>query len=248
MLRFYVLGPLELQVDGDRGTLRGAKLRKVCALLLLRAGETVDIRSFVTELWDSESPAVAASTLRTHVYYLRRALGSAADRLETTPGGYRLHVEPHELDARLFARLVDEGTQRLEDGSADSAAQILREALALWRGRVLADLPTGPSLTQHVIQLDELRARALESRIEADLRVGRHRMVIPELRSLVTVEPLNEWAYARLMEALRHAGRRDEALAAFRRARRNLDEELGVAPAPELQRLHHEILGEGMPA
>lgn len=191
---------------------------------------------------------MSASTLRTHVYYLRRALGGAAERLETTPGGYRLRVEPDELDAQLFARLVDEGTRRLELGSADSAARVLRDALALWRGRVLTDLSTGPSLTQHVIQLDQLRARALESRIEADLRIGRHRMVIPELRSLVTAEPLNEWAYARLMEALRHAGRRDEALAAFRHARRNLDEELGVAPAPELQRLHQEILADGMPA
>lgn len=248
MLRFFVLGPLELHVSGASGTIRGQKLRKLCSMLLLRAGQTVDVPCLTEELWVGETPATAESVLRTHIYNLRRALGDAAERLETAPGGYRLHVEPEELDALIFAQLVEEGVRRLRDGSAEPAARILRRALALWRGRVLADLPVGPALAQHVIQLDELRARALESRIEADLQVGRHRAVIPELRVLVATEPLNEWAHARLMEALHHAGHRAEALAAFRAVYRTLDEELGVAPSHELQRLHRDILTEGMPA
>ncbi|WP_225850974.1 AfsR/SARP family transcriptional regulator [Streptomyces sp. HPF1205] len=245
---FNVLGPLQLCIDGHDRVPRGPKIQKACALLLLRANQVVETGVLTEELWAGEPLALAVSTLRTHIYHLRRALGPAAERLETRPGGYLLRVESGEVDAQVFARLVACGARELRGGDPAEAARLLGEALALWRGPALAGLACGPALAGELIHLAEMRRRAQELRIEADLRLGHHRMLVAELRTLVCADPLNEWAQARLIEALHGSGHRAAALAAFREAAQQLDEELGVAPSWELQRLHRVILAEGLGA
>lgn len=247
-----VLGPLELRTDHGADTPRGPKVRQILALLAMRAGHTVALDSFVAELWDGEPPRSGLTTLRTHLYHLRSALaagdgsgrseGIARDLLVTRPSGYLLRLPDEDVDARRFLRLAEEGRARFRAGHAGAAADTLAAALDLWRGPCLQDVVQGRLLAAHASRLEDLRLCALELRIEADLRLGRHHELVGELRDLTASHPLHEWFHARLMVALHRSGRRGEALHAFRALRGVLDEELGLEPSPELQRLHAAIL------
>jgi DNA-binding SARP family transcriptional activator len=213
----------------------------------------VDIETIATELWDGARPRTAVTTIRTHVYHLRRMLESesgmagAGDGLHTEPFGYRLCLDPEQLDATVFTRLVDAGRAQLRGGQPEEAARTLQSALDLWQQPALANVSPGRVLSLHLVELSELRIRAHELRIEADLALGRHRELVAELRGLVAANPLNEWLQAQLIESLRRSGRRNEALAAFRQLRNVLDEELGVEPSAELQQLHRDILTAAAP-
>lgn len=245
MTSFHVLGPLAV-LDGDTDrTPRGPKIGKVLALLLLRAGEVVSLRTLAEELWDDRPPRTAVTTIRTHVYHLRRALhetqcGAAA--LRTEPTGYRFRPLPGVLDAEAFVRATEHGCAHLGGGDPGEAATVLRAALAMWRGPALSGIDPGPVLVRHAEHLDELRIRALELRIEADLALRRHRQLVPELRGLVAAHPLNEWFHARLIDALHRSGRRSDALRAYLDLRRLLHRELGLEPSADLQRLQHAVL------
>jgi SARP family transcriptional regulator, regulator of embCAB operon len=252
MLSFAILGPFHIRSGDNVFVPRGPKVTRLFALLLLRANEVVSIDTLADELWDDDSRPTAQSIVRTHVYHVRqmlssRPLKSVAERLSTEPGGYRFRIEDGELDAHKFTYLANYGRTLLQGGDAEGAAQVLRSALALWQGPVLEGVSTGRLLSQHLIMLSELRIQAVELRIEADLLLGRYREVLPDLRSLVIANPLNEWLQYQLMDALFRAGRRDESLATFRHARSVLSNELGVEPSVELQRLHRRILDAGMP-
>jgi DNA-binding SARP family transcriptional activator len=251
MIRFNVLGVLELRAGNEVWVPRGPKVCRVLALLLLRPNQVVDIGTLAEELWADGPPRTTATTIRTHVYHLRKMLErdsgvpAAIGLLVTESAGYRLRVEEEQVDAGQFRRLVDTGRARLEQGRASEAATILRQALSLWRGTPLTGVPAGRVLARHLAHLAETRVRALELRIEADMRLGRHRELIAELRGLVAADPLNEWLHARLIEALHLSGRRGDALSAFRDLRRLLAEELGLEPSAELQLLQQEILTAG---
>jgi DNA-binding SARP family transcriptional activator len=228
-------------------------VRKVLALLLLRAGQVVTIDTLSDELWDERPPRTAVTTIRTHVYHLRRLLAGegggagVADLLTTAPDGYLLRVDADEVDAALFDRLVRQGRAQLDRGATAEAAESLRQALALWRGSPLVDVRMGRVLSAHVAHLAEVRLRAQELRVEADMRLGEHRHLIPELRSLVATNPLNEWLHGQLIDALSRSGRRGDALSAFRALRTLLAEELGLEPSADLHRLQQEILTGGSP-
>jgi DNA-binding SARP family transcriptional activator len=252
MFGFTVLGPLAMRGGQDPHAPRGPKVRKLLALLLLRPGNTVDMSTVAEELWDGNPPRTELATIRTHVYHLRTLLeqqGSGADRIEllsTLPGGgYALRVEPSQLDAVVFTQLLERGRGLLAEGRAERAAQTLRSALSLWQGPALANVTPGRVLSRYVTHLDELRIRALELRVEADMRLGRHRELVAELRGLVSVDPLNEWLHAQLIDSLRRCGRRGEALDAYRNLHAVLDRELGIEPSTELKRLQYEILAAG---
>ncbi|WP_433524902.1 AfsR/SARP family transcriptional regulator [Nocardia pseudovaccinii] len=242
---YRVLGPLKVP-----GVVRGPKVRRLMALLLVNAGEVVSMDAMVDELWGNNPPSQATSTARTHVYHLRKMLagGSAlstvegADALVTWPCGYQLCVPDQQIDSRIFGQLVDRGRTQSHAGAFAEARESLQSALALWRGRALADLVLGEILSRHVAHLHDLKTRAQELRIEADMRLGLHRDLIPELRSLIALDPLNEWLHARLIEALHASGRRSEALRAYHELRVLLDRELGLGPSDELRRLQREIL------
>ncbi|ETK36543.1 AfsR/SARP family transcriptional regulator [Microbispora sp. ATCC PTA-5024] len=226
----------------------GPKVRQVLALLLMRPGQVVPVETLVEELWEDAPPRTALQSLHTHVYRLRRLLGADGDPpapLLTEPTGYVLQVAGEQVDAERFRRLAERGAAEIARGETAEGAAVLREALALWRGRPLGNVACGPVLTRHLAQLEEARIRALELRIEADMRLGRHRELVGELRGLVAASPLNEWFHARLIETLHRVGRRGEALTAFHDLRRVLDRELGLEPSPEVHRLQREILEVG---
>jgi DNA-binding SARP family transcriptional activator len=250
-MHFGILGALEMTHDNRVCTPTAPKVRWTLALLLVRANRIVGMDAIIEELWGNESPRSAVTTAQTYIYQLRKCFdresagGPEASLLETRPPGYLLRLAPDQIDATIFERLVAEGRMLLEDGQPEAAAPLLRQALGLWRGPVLANITPGRLLEGHVAHLEELRLRAIELRIQAESQLGRYRELIPELRSLVAAHPLNEWLHGRLIDALHRAGRRGEALLAYRNLRQTLNEELGLEPSGELQRLQRQVLGAG---
>jgi SARP family transcriptional regulator, regulator of embCAB operon len=248
IVMFQVLGPLEVVSGGVSYVPRGPQIRKILSLLVLRRNRFVDIGTLVEELWEETPPRTAVTSVRTHVYHLRRMLADesgaplSALRLVTQPGGYLLRLSDDEYDAAIFDRLLTSGRVLLRQDRLDEAAHALRRALEMWRGPALANVSPGNVVSNHVVQLDEARNRALELRIDIDLRRGRHRDLVAELRGLVGADPLNEWLHVRLIEALHRSGRRYEAITAFEGLRTALRDELGLEPSVEARRIHHKIL------
>ena len=233
---FRILGPLEVW-DGDRQvSVRGAKQRALLAVLLLHANEVVSADRLLDLLWGDDPPE--ATALRVRVSQLRKALGTAGDAIGTQSPGYVLRVGDDELDLRRFERLVGQTA----DMSGEDAAEQLRRALGLWRGAPLAEFAYDDFAQTAIARLEELRLTVVEKRIDADLALGRHRDVIPELEALVDEHPLREAPARQLMLALYRAGRQADALATYRTCRVRLVEELGIEPTPTLQALEKSIL------
>src|ERR671914_356564 len=227
---FRVLGPIEARAEGRPLPVAGARQRALLAVLLLRAGEPVSRERLIADLWGERPPDGAVKTVQAVVSRLRRALGGEAARLVSSAAGYRLRIEPDELDLSRFERLCAEGRRALAAGRNERAAARLRAALAEWRGPPLADLAFEAFAQAEVARLEGVRAAALEDRIEADLRLGRHGELVAELEALVARDPLRERPRAQLMLALYRAGRQADALDAYRQAARTLDAELGLRP------------------
>lgn len=246
-MRFNVLGPLEVLCEGKPCTPTAAKIRWTLALLLLHSNQVVNLSSIIDELWASNSPRSAVTTAQTYIYQLRKkydrfAENPSAGFIETHAPGYILRLKDDQLDVREFERLSVEGRTLLVDGDAESASRRLRQALGLWRGPVLADLSTGPVLSAHVAHMEETRLHVLQTRIMADVQLGRYRELLPELRSLVIANPLNEWFHEQLIIALKETGRRGDALQAYSSLRIILDEELGIKPTEALRELQRNLL------
>jgi DNA-binding SARP family transcriptional activator len=235
-VEYRILGPVEVVEHGRVLPLGGSRQRALLALLLTRANEVVSADRLIEELWPAEPPQNAANALQYHVSRLRKSLG--AEAIVTQPPGYVLRVGPNELDLLRFDRLVNEAAR----AAPDAASELLRDALALWRGSPLADVADEPFAQTEIPRLDELRVRALELRLEADLGRGRHADVVGEVEALVREHPLRERPRAVLMRALYGAGRHAEALEAYRDARRTFVEELGIEPSPALQELERAML------
>jgi YVTN family beta-propeller protein len=240
---FRVLGPVEVREAGRPITLGGAKQRALLAVLLLRANEVVSRGRLIDGLWGEEPPASAAHTIETYVSRLRRALHDAKSHavLITRPPGYMLRIGPAELDLNRFESLVREG-RVLADRNPEAAAELLRQALALFRGPPLDDVAFFPFAEAEVARLAEMRLAVLEERIDADLMAGKSGELVSEIEALVKAHPLRERLHAQLMLALYRAGRQADALDAYRRARQCLAEELGVQPGTALRNLEHAIL------
>jgi DNA-binding SARP family transcriptional activator len=239
-VEFRILGSLDAEQDGRLVPLGGRKQRALLALLLLHANAVVPRDRMIDEIWGDEPPETARTALQVYVSQLRKALGG--ERIETRAPGYRVRTEPDALDLERFERLVAEGRDALAGGDAERAADALREALALWRGTPLAELGEVPFAQRECLRLEELRLAALEERVEADLQLGRHARLVPELEGLVREHPLRERGRGQLMLALYRCGRQADALEVYRSGRRLLDEELGLQPDDELQRLERAIL------
>lgn len=244
-MEFRILGPFEV-FDGEHPLrLAGAKQRALLALLLLHANEVVSSDRLIDEVWGEERPGTGANALQARVSQLRKALARAADEiLVTLAPGYLLRVEPGELDAERFERLAGEGRRALASGDAVTGAEVLREALSLWRGPALADFLYEPFAQGEIVRLEEARLSCLEERIEADLALQRHGELVGELEALIGAHPLRERLRGQLMLALYRSGRQAEALGAYQETRRDLVEELGIEPSPVLQRLQQAILNQ----
>lgn len=239
-MEFRILGSLEVR-EGDRTIpLGGGKQRGVLALLLMNANESVSVDRLVDGLWGERVPATAHKAVQNHVSRLRRALGNGL--LLTRGSGYALELHPGQLDLDRFEELLELGRRALASGDANSAAEQLHEALALWRGPPLADFTFEPFAQAEIARLEERRLVAVEERIDADLALGRHADLVGELESLIADHPLRERLHRQLMLALYRSRRQAEALAAFQNARRVLVDQLGIDPSPELQELERAIL------
>jgi DNA-binding SARP family transcriptional activator len=241
-MQFQILGPLRVTDGGEHEVaLGGAKPSALLAMLLLRPNEVVSPDRLIEDLWDGQPPATAAKTLQVHISRLRRALGDDGP-IVTSRSGYRLEIEPDQVDALRFEALVTEGTAALAEGAHSRASARLRSALALWRGDALADFAYASFAQDAIARLDGLRTVALESAVEAELALGRHAELIPELKSLVKRHPLSEHLRGQLMLALYRAGRQAEALGVYRAGRRVLVDQLGIEPSAELRDLERAIL------
>jgi DNA-binding SARP family transcriptional activator/tetratricopeptide (TPR) repeat protein len=225
-MEFKILGPLEVVDDGHRVDVGGAKQRALLAVLLLEANRVVSSDRLIDALWDESPPAQARKTLQVYVSQLRKAVGT--DRIETRSPGYLVRVADDELDLHRVQQLASRG----EFG----------HALALFRGRPLAEFESERFASLEIARLEELRLTCLEGRIEADLAAGRHGALVGELDPLVREQPLRERLRAQLMLALYRSGRQAEALQAFQDARRALVDELGIEPTRSLRDLHQAIL------
>jgi DNA-binding SARP family transcriptional activator len=237
-VEFRILGPLEVLADGRPLPIAGEKQRALLALLLLHANEVVSSDCLLDQLWGERPPAAGATALRVRVSQLRKALGVAAERLETKPPGYRLRLTSGELDLDRFSRLLEEAA----GAEPTVAAERLRDALALWRGPALEELADQQFAQVEIARLEELRLTALELRLEADLALARHAGVVAELEVLVRQHPLRERLRAQLMVALYRSERQADALAVYTATRRTLIDELGIEPSPTLQNLQRAIL------
>lgn len=251
MVSYKLLGPLTVdRAEGFAVSPSAPKLRQLLALLLFNANQPVAVSQIVEELWGEQVPRQSVLTVRTYICHLRKLISDSTDSTEflaTVPSGYLLRVEPGELDVQRFDGLRESGQTLMEAGQYDLAAVEFRAALAMFRGPVLVDVDPGLVLRPFVVRVEEDRRSVRAMRIQADFALGRHRELVGELTSITLTHPLDEWAHARLMEALSETGRRGEALAVYRGLRTMLDRELGVEPGPELQRLQQDILSVGQP-
>lgn len=257
---YRVLGPCQAlrSDDGTEATLNGARLRALLTALAAGAADTpggagdtggagagraMSAGALIAQVWADDDPAAfldRTAALQALVGRLRRAVGHEA--VVSTPGGYRLSVEPDAVDLHRFERLAAEGSAALADGDAARAAALLDEALGLWRGPALADLP-GRDADPLVVRLEQRHARARRDRYAADLALGRAPDVLAPLAALAAGHPLDEPVQALRIRALRAAGRPAEALAAYEEVRAGLADRLGTDPGPELRALHAELLG-----
>jgi WD40 repeat protein/DNA-binding SARP family transcriptional activator len=238
VMRFQILGPLEVARERAPVPLGGPKQRAVLAHLIVRANQVVTADELIDRVWGDEPPESARNVLQTYISHLRGALGS--DRVEGRTPGYVLHLEPGELDAMLFEDLVREA--RRANGQSDRSASLLREALELWRGPAFADLAAEESLAGEIARLNDLHLQALEERIGADIACGRHADILGEVEALTHEHRLRERLWGHLIISLYRSGRQTDALTTYQRLREILADELGVDPSPELQRLHERIL------
>lgn len=248
-MEINVLGPLTASEAGTSIVPSAAKPRQILAVLALNANHVVTVTRLMEELWGSDLPRSAPTTLQTYILQLRRklsaALGSvtgAKDVLATRHSGYQLSMDASAVDAWQFDQLTVAGYAAYEAGDAARASRRLSEALNLWRGPALVDLQHGTLLEVEVMRLRESRLAALERRLDADLAMRRHHELLGELAGLTAEFPLHENLHAQFMLALYRCGRPSQALEAFRRLRSGLVDELGLEPSARVQRLQRAIL------
>src|SRR5579859_3412580 len=243
MMRFRLLGPLEVR-DGDVWRPIGApKWRALLAVLLIHANQIVSVDTLIDELWGDAVPAKAGNLVSIYVLRLRRLIGDAdGSVLVTHSPGYLLKTGDDGTDVQVFEAMVREGRIALRADAFDDAARHLAEALALWRGAPLADVPRSGIVEAEAERLAELKLDTAELRINAELACGGHAQVVPELRRLLADNPLREGLWLLLMQALDGSGRHAEALDAYGQARTVIADELGVDPGLELRRLYARLL------
>ncbi|MEU3664731.1 AfsR/SARP family transcriptional regulator [Streptomyces sp. NPDC032940] len=259
-MQIDVLGILDVRENGVSIAPTAPKPRQVLALLALHADQVVPVSALIDELWAGQPPRSARTTLQTYVLQLRDLIGqaleqeapeadpasaprrSAKDVLVTASGGYMLVSGGGTSDVREFERLAGMGYRAMDAGGFKDASRLLGEALALWTGSALADVQIGARLEMEAKRLEESRLCALDQRIEADLRLGRHRELLAELTVLTSRYWSHENLHAQFMLALHRSGRRGEALDVYHRLRSTLVRDLGLEPSARLRRLQQSIL------
>ncbi|MEV2196576.1 AfsR/SARP family transcriptional regulator [Streptomyces phaeochromogenes] len=248
-----LLGRFSVTVVGQTVVPSAPKPRQLLAQLASRANQALPVATLIEELWGETPPRSARTTLHTYVLQLRGLIGKAVPRggddsgiakhvLETLPGGYRLDTDGGAVDFLEFETRAAAGYRAMDSEDFTAAARLLRDALSLWTAPALSGVRAGPHLRVEINRMEEARLCALERRIEADLRLGRHRELLSELTLLVDQYPTHESLHGHYILALHRSGRRCEALHAYQRLRATLIGKLGLEPSQQLQRLQLAIL------
>lgn len=238
-----LLGPLEVRAAGLPVEIAAGKQRAVLAALLLEVGRPVELAGLIARLWPERPPPTARAAVRNHISAVRRSLAGVPDAfLDTVSRGYVLHADPSSLDSHRFAALADRGRAALRDGDGRAAELALDEALGTWRGPALADLVDQEGAWPEAAELDERRITAVEHRVEADLLLGRHRRLVPQLERWTREHPGRETLRHQHMLALYRCGRQAHALAVYGDVRDRLRAQGGRTPGVALQRLHQAII------
>jgi DNA-binding SARP family transcriptional activator len=247
-MEIKVLGPLEARLNGVSITPTASKPRQLLALLGLQAGQVVTVPTLIEELWGMTPPRSALTTLQTYVLRIRRRIEAAAphpqakDVLVTRYGGYLLDTGPDSVDVAEFERAAKAGRQAFDAGRLAEASSLFGSALSVWRGPVLSDVKIGVRLGMEITRLEESRLGVQETRIDAELRLGRHQALLGELSMLTAQHPMHENFRAQHMLALYRSGRQWRALEEYRSLHDRLIEELGLAPSERLRLLQRAIL------
>ncbi|MBO0869096.1 MAG: winged helix-turn-helix domain-containing protein [Micromonosporaceae bacterium] len=248
-MRFSLLGPLRVECDEHVRTPTALRPRRVLAMLLVHANQAVPVASLVDELWDGDQvPRLARKTVQTYIYQLRKALSRAdgSSPIVSQPQSYLCRLTPGELDLWEFERCTDRGRDALVGGDPRTAADLLHQAMALWRGHALVDVDPGPLLAIEIRHLEDKFVKGVELRVDADMRLGRHWELLGELEALTERYPLHECFYAHLIVAAYRSGFRQDALRAYGRLRHRLVEDLGLEPSKRLQQLHRDVLADNL--
>ncbi|HYQ66110.1 AfsR/SARP family transcriptional regulator [Actinophytocola sp.] len=242
-MRFRLLGPLEFSAGPRWSSIGAPKQRALLAVLLINANRAVSADQLMAELWGEQPPPSATGLLAGYVWRLRGSLGDPDGRmLSTRAPGYQLVLPPGTTDVDEYEELAAAGRRSLADGDLPAAVAALSQGLGMWRGAPLADVGLVPSVLTESARLEEARLAVVEARIEAEIGLGRHEALLPELKVMVSQFPLRERLHAHLMVALYRAGQQAEALGAYRDLRRLLVDELGVEPSKPLRELQGRIL------
>jgi DNA-binding SARP family transcriptional activator len=245
-VRFNLLGPLEVTNDGSPVPLGGVKQRAALGFLLLHANEVIPASRLLQALWADEVPPTARKILHNAISGLRRTVfenvSDADSALLTRAPGYLLHVNPACVDLSLFQCLAERGRSELARGSWEPAVRLLRQALAFWRGSVLADLTEVGIVWPELAAVQDSRLTTFEDWVEAELALGRHHEVVGALEIAVATGPTRERVRGQLMLALYRCGQQVEALEVYRRTKISLAESLGLDPSRGLQELERAIL------
>jgi DNA-binding SARP family transcriptional activator len=245
MLKFQILGAIEIQAPGCTVRPKGALQRALLAILLVSEGHLVPAETLIDEIWGSEPPDGVENAVHAHISRLRRKLASLGNdtggsQLVTHPGGYRLVLDDGQLDALVFTQ----GYERLKDapGTPAKIAAECQRLLALWSGTVFGGPVGGPNCQAAAARYEEARLAVQERLFDCQLDDAQHDRAIPELRRLLITHPYQERLRQQLMVALYRAGRQTEALQVYRDLRRGLSEELGLTPSPAMQAYERAVL------
>ena len=241
MIEVRVLGSVELVGEDGVVPLGPAKQRRLLAALVIDAGRVRSSDQLIDALWGESPPASAAKLLQVYISQLRKLLPTGAS-IRTGESGYALELEREALDAARFERLLAEGRDALNRGSAALAMSLLRRALALWRGAAYGEFAYEAFARWESERLEELRLVCCEEEIEAELGLGRHAELVPELRTLAEAHPLRERLRAQVMLALYRSGRQADSLEVYADTRAVMRDQLGLEPGPELRELERRIL------
>ena len=252
-MEIKLLGSLEAWHNDASILPTAGKPRQVLALLAICAGEVVPVSTLIDELWsDGTAPRSAIQVVQTYILRLRQKIdhagqaGTAKHILTTRQGGYLLDVAHDDVDAHRFHKLALSGEQAIESGEHHAAARLLSAALDCWRGPALVDVRVGTRLGIEVERLNQSRLGVLESRIDADLRLGRHHKLLGELAELTARYPLHEKLCEQYMTALYRCGCKWRALEIFQRLRQRLVDELGIEPSGRVRSLQYAILNSDL--
>jgi DNA-binding SARP family transcriptional activator/Tfp pilus assembly protein PilF len=245
METFQILGAVRAHGSDGELDLGPPQQRCLLALLLLQAGRPAHVERLIDLLWGEDPPPGARTTVQVYVSKLRKLLSGrpGVDLVTASGPRYELNVDPEQVDIHRFRRLVAKAGSAETD---ESASTLLRQALELWSGPALDDVAPAHLRTSLCAGLAEERLAAWEQRIDADLRLGRYALLVPELTELVRQHPLRERLTAQLMTALYAGGRRADALSQYQQLRHRLGEELGVDPTPQLDELHQSLLRDDL--